>query len=263
MTSLISMAGKRFGCVIVLNRTGTSGSRDALWAYRCDCGNEHESSGYAIRSGKTKSCPTCSRERVGQASVTHGLTDSPEYRTWTDIQTRCHNPNSTSYQNYGGRGIHVCSGWRESFESFLSSMGARPSKNHSIDRIDNNRGYEPENCRWATMTEQANNKRNNRLATINGETKTAAQWARENDLSVATVWRRLEDGKHGADLIARPWLGSRKNNVTGTITHNGVTDTIAGWSRRTGIKYSTLAMRLTKYKWPSERALSEGVRKCA
>lgn len=263
MAKALDISGQKFGSLTAIERCGTCASRDIKWRFICDCGNEFEANGYYARSGKITTCPECARERTRTASVKHGLTNSPEFLTWTDIQTRCHNPNSTSYERYGGRGIKVCEKWRNSFQAFLDDMGKRPTCDHSIDRIDNDKGYEPGNCRWATRIEQANNKRNNRLVTIGGETKTIAQWAHEHNLNAATVWRRVNEGKSGEDLLAKPWRGSRKNGRTGTLTHNGITDTMAGWSRRTGIKYSTLAMRLIRYGWPLDKALEQEEKKCA
>lgn len=156
----------------------------------------------------------------------------------------------------------MCKEWRESFEMFFSDMGRKPSRRHSIDRIDNNKGYQSGNCRWATAEEQANNKRTTRFLTIGGETKTIAQWASFSGVSKGTIWLRAEKGKTGADLICPPWRGVRKNGRSGHITHNGITDTIAGWSKRTGIGASTIAMRLTKYNWPTGRALNQEKREC-
>lgn len=248
---LIDMAGRRFSGVTGVRRVGTCGSRDALWEFRCDCGNLFEANGYYVRAGKVISCPDCARKRVSLSSRKHGLTNSPEYSVWTDIKSRCHNKNSTSYPRYGGRGISVCQRWRDSFETFLGDMGKRPSSDHSIDRIDNNRDYCPSNCRWATRGEQANNKRNNIYITINGDTRSMSQWAREYGVLTATASLRYKQGLRG-EAVFRTRVKQ--------ITFGGITDTISGWSRRTGIKQTTIAQRINSYNWPVDRALTQGAK---
>lgn len=181
----------------------------------------------------------------------HGKTDSDEYRIWTDIKTRCSNKNHRAYKNYGGRGIEISIAWKNSFIQFFIDVGERPSKNHSIDRIDNDGNYEKSNCRWATSKEQGANKRNNRKITILGETKNMSEWADEKNISSSLIFHRINAGKTGESLIAPCDAG---------ITFNGVTDTIKGWSERTGIKSSTIGMRLAKYKWSVEKTLTTKAR---
>ena len=183
--------------------------------------------------------------------ATHGQSGTREFATWTDIQTRCHNPNATSYCDYGGRGIQVCDRWRSSFSNFLADMGRRPSNDHSIERDDVNGNYEPINCRWATSAEQGRNKRNTRMVEINGTTKRLQDWAKESGLLPQTLHIRLRQGGSGLALLAPSTRG-------GSVEFNGIRDTHAGWSRRTGIKTSTIAMRLTKYQWPVSVALTKG-----
>ena len=101
---------------------------------------------------------------------------TPEYATWERMKARCYMPNHNSYKNYGGRGIVVCDAWRNSFASFLSDMGKRPSENHSLDRINNDGNYEPGNCKWSTAKDQARNRRNSLLVEIDGQRKTLAEW---------------------------------------------------------------------------------------
>jgi hypothetical protein len=121
---------------------------------------------------------------------------TPEYKTWAGIKTRCCNPNASSYENYGGRGIRVCDRWlygvggKSGFECFFEDMHEKPSPKHSIDRIDHDGNYEPGNCRWATRTEQANNTRASLLITVNGRIQTAAEWGRETGVLPSIIaWR--------------------------------------------------------------------------
>jgi hypothetical protein len=118
----------------------------------------------------------------------------PEYLVWAAMKRRCYNPNVKGFKNYGGRGIRVCDEWIASFDVFISDMGKRPSKKHTIDRIRNSGDYEPGNCKWSTRFEQANNKRDNVNITVNGATKTIAGWSRETGLSESAIRWRLNNG---------------------------------------------------------------------
>lgn len=121
----------------------------------------------------------------------HGLSTTPEYNSWVNLTQRCTNENYRNYHGYGGRGITVCDSWRQSFETFLADMGSKPSPKHSIDRIDNSKGYCKENCRWATQQQQCRNTRRNNLITFDGDTKCVSEWAEVTGLSRKNIERRL------------------------------------------------------------------------
>jgi hypothetical protein len=127
----------------------------------------------------------------GSNFVTHGLSHLPEYSIWKGVKARCFNPKSKIFSYYGGRGITMVEPWRSNFASFLKDAGLRPSPRHQLDRIDNNRNYEPGNVRWVTRTQQCNNRRNNRFYTWNGQTKTLSQWARHLGFERLVLHNRL------------------------------------------------------------------------
>lgn len=172
---------------------------------QCACGQTKEVARHDLMGGNTKSCGCLSREGNQR---THGLTDSSLYCIWTNIKTRCFNPNSPSFKNYGGRGIVMCKEWAASFPVFVRDMGERPS-GMTIERKDSNAGYFPENCKWATHQEQQNNRRNNRRVEHLEKNLTVAEWSRELGLSASLMYSRIERGATGSSIFA-PVLKKRR-----------------------------------------------------
>lgn len=160
------------------------------WNCLCDCGKTSVVDTGKLTSGNTKSCGC--NQHPGN-SRTHGMAETATWNTWRNMRQRCENPKVPSYADYGARGISVCPEWGD-FQTFLSDMGERPSKSHSLDRIDNSRGYSKENCRWATRKEQTRNKRNNVLITFNGETRVMTDWDAHMGWKPWTVGNRLSKG---------------------------------------------------------------------
>lgn len=193
-----NLEGQVFGKLTVLSFAGLKNKRISQWMCKCECGNYTTVVGAWLTSDNTTSCGCFKIQRIKETKTIHGhntreLT-TPEYAAWYSLKQRCTNKNSRNYKNYAGRGIKVCSRWIDSFENFLADMGCRPSDKHSIDRINNNGDYEPENCRWATKKQQANNVRDNKIIEYKGISKTLSEWHDELGFNYATVSARLRKG---------------------------------------------------------------------
>lgn len=199
-----------FGRLTVIGFYGRNKYHHAIWLCRCVCGNEKCVNASSLSTGKTRSCGCLNdeqRHKIGKKAnrTTHGLHGTRIYRIWKQMKTRCYNHNTDDYMSYGKRGIKVCDEWKNSFSNFYEwALKSGYDDTMSIDRIDVNGDYRPDNCRWSTMKVQQNNKRSNHFITIDGETKTAAQWIEETGISHSTFYQRLRNGKSGQDLISKP-----------------------------------------------------------
>ncbi len=157
------LTGQAFGRLTAEQPIYISWSDRRHWRCRCECGNTVTVRATHLKSGATQSCGCLQAERTSAAQKKHGETGSIEYHVWVHIKGRCFNMNDAAFASYGGRGITMCDRWRHSFEAFLSDMGRRPARSLSIDRINNDGPYSPENCRWATRLQQRHNQRAHRL----------------------------------------------------------------------------------------------------
>ena len=197
MEKFIDLTGQRFGRLVVIERAANSNAGSARWNCMCDCGGKATVVGGGLRSGHTKSCGCIKNEKTAERNFKHGMVGTSTYVIWDSMKQRCINPNDTTYKNYGGRGISVCDRWLK-FENFYADMGERP-KGMSIERIDNNGNYCPENCCYATQKEQMRNTRRTVTVKYQGKEQCMAAWAEELGINQGTLWYRL---KHYPPQIA-------------------------------------------------------------
>lgn len=194
-----SVIGERFGRLVVISRAAdyvrADGRRDQKFLCHCDCGQRLITHRQTLLSGATRSCGCLQKELAAKRAVTHGATvggiHTRAYRIWRGMLQRCRDKRQPNYKKYGALGVRVCSRW-ENFENFITDMGECPSEKHSIDRHPNYSGdYEPGNCRWATGSEQANNKRNNRFIEFKGSSYTARQLSLATGVNYALLRERI------------------------------------------------------------------------
>ncbi len=223
---------------------------------RCVCGDEKDIVLGSLGRGEANSCKVCSGiERSADYNVF-----TPEYHTLMSMRARCNTPNTVGYRYYGGRGIKVCDRWMDpevGVMNFMKDMGPRPSDNHSIDRIDSNGNYSPENCRWATRKEQALNRSCAIMLTYNGVIKNASLWAEERGINPGVIYSRVKKGMSHDDAInlpASPYKKGQKRKPK-TLTFNGKTQSIGKWIKETGINKSSIHNRL-KMGWSIEDTLT-------
>lgn len=200
MTRTRNLVGERFCRLVVLSKA--VGTRASRWRCRCDCGNETEVVHSDLLSAHTRSCGCLHSDVTRQISTTHGKSHSRAYHTWTNMWARCGNPNSADYHRYGGRGIAVCDRW-QSFEVFYSDMGD-PPPGRTLDRRDNDRGYSPDNCHWATVTQQNRNRVDTIFITIHGTRKSLPEWCEIYAIAHMTAYRRYARGMDPVEAVTRP-----------------------------------------------------------
>ena len=182
------LTGQRFGRLIVIHPTQKRGNGgNIVWKCQCDCGNTVKVSGDNLKRGHTKSCGCFQREAV----TTHGKRYTFVYKSWAQMKTRCLNPDDIDFKNYGARGITVCNRWLK-FENFLADMGER-AEGLTLGRINNNKGYSPDNCEWQTYKQQGNNRRDNVIIEYKGFKFSIAEWARKLGINDSTLRSRIKN----------------------------------------------------------------------
>ena len=178
----------RYGRLIVVGPEGKTRDKHECI---CDCGNAVFVALNSLRCGNTKSCGCLSSELSSARFRKHGGKGTSEYTSWQLMKDRCYNKNNRTFSYYGGRGVRVCDQWVGDFLAFISDMGNKPDPSYSIDRIDGDGDYTPDNCKWSSKTDQVRNRRNTKLVEYNGETKPLAEWCEILKLDYAKTNKRL------------------------------------------------------------------------
>lgn len=199
-----NLVGRSYGRLTVLAYVGKNRHNKALWKCLCACGTEKVIYGGSLRQGITVSCGCYRKEQAMKATVTHGLYGHPLYRVWEGMKSRCQNQNSAKFEDYGGRGITVCDRW-QLFVNFYEDMSPTWSEGLELEREKNDQGYSPENCKWATRTEQTRNTRRNRRYTIDGVEKVLVDWVEYfGVVEYGTVQSRLRAGWRVLEALTTP-----------------------------------------------------------
>lgn len=197
MPTFNDLSGQTFGRLTVVEPSRNDKGK-ITWICTCSCGGSIEVEPIRLRLGKTKSCGCLRSEttRVKNAAKTKqdARKRNPLYYRWASMLQRCENPKNPAYHNYGARGIKVCDRWREDFANYMQDVGAPPTSNHTLDRIDNDGDYSPENCRWAESKEQLRNQRRSIFITVEGVTKHAKEWSEEPNISYQTLTKMFRRG---------------------------------------------------------------------
>lgn len=261
-TKPVDLTGKRFGRLLVIERCGHIGKNRA-WTCVCDCGETRKVTSGALTSGHSKSCGCLQREIVARVSkeqnTIHGMSHTPVFNSWNSMVQRCYNPKSSSFKDYGGRGIVACEFLRASPENLKTILGER-FQGFSLERINVNNGYACGSCsecllrgwikniKWGTHKEQARNKRNSLLVEIDGQVKAAGEWEEIYGLYESCISNRIRNGTYGKDLL-KP---CKKNNPK--ILINGEERRISEWATLSGLTTKTIWTRLSK-GWTGERLI--------
>lgn len=215
----LSLEGRVFGQLTVVEFVGVK-NRYSTWRCECACGRQTVTRGSRLVNGACRSCGCLKGRKLKHGSYSKFGRMPSEFQSWLSMWIRCTQPSHRSYSNYGGRGIAVCSRWRD-YNIFMVDMGPKPGLEYTLDRIDVDGPYSPENCRWATNAEQQRNKRTNRQVTAFGETFCLAEWGRRYNLRPETISERLASGWEAEKAVSKPSQKRRGNASPQEKTRTG------------------------------------------
>lgn len=215
MGKVKDLSGRKFGRLTAIAMSHIDDG--ARWLCQCECGKQCVIRGYALTGGVTNSCGCLRLERSNLALKTHGDAShknrAPEYKIWAGMLARCTNPNHISFKRYGERGITVCEEWT-SYENFIRDMGHRPSQGHSLERRDNYLGYSKGNCFWATASEQARNRRGNKVIDTPLGPMLLCEAAEISGIAVQCIKHRIKRGWKASDLFNKPRVTNKRQRET-------------------------------------------------
>lgn len=192
------LTGQKFGRLTVIQRTKNNKYGNLMWLCQCECGKQKIVRGSHLKGKRIQSCGCLAfeiaKEKMIERNFVHGKKGTKIYAIWKAIKQRCFNPNNAMYHNYGGRGITICEEWKNNFQAFYDHVSKLPhfnEKGYSLDRINNDGNYEPNNVKWSTAKEQANNTRTNVFITFKGETHTVAEWSEITGINNKVILERI------------------------------------------------------------------------
>jgi len=256
MSKFVDLTNQRFGRLTVISRAENAKRLQTQWNCMCDCGKETIIRAANLKNGTTKSCGCLQVDINKKLRTTHGKTNSDLYKVWQAMKGRTERQSDKAYKNYGGRGIFVCDEWKNDFQSFYNWATQNGyKKGLTIDRINNNDGYSPDNCRWTTSKEQNNNRRDNKYLKYDNKTMTVAEWAGALGINNGILRNRLHRGWTIKDVLTNP-----VKNISILYTHDNKTMTLTEWADVLGIKRKTLERRLHR-GWTIKDALTKPVKK--
>jgi hypothetical protein len=257
----LDITGETYGHLKALEFRGKTKQNQAVWAFEClACGNVIERPSHTVRNGNTRSCGCVTNKMKSLSKTKHGASKSSVYGSYRAMLRRCSDTEDPMFHRYGGRGIAVCSRWLgpDGAANFLADMGEKPSPQHTIERIDNDLGYSPENCRWATRKEQADNRYTTKHITVDGETLSQADWDRALGNGLNVVGDRVRRGWSRDTAVKTP-VARHKHN----LTCNGRTMSIHAWEIEMGLGHGTIKKRMKDLGWSAEKAITTPSRKRA
>lgn len=205
------LTNKRFGKLTAIRPIGLDKHNEMQWECKCDCGNTYVAKSYALRNMKTTQCKDCSKKQIANSNRKYIVFSKRLHECYTNMKTRCKNKKQDTYNRYINRGITICEEWDKSYSNFQDwALDNGYQENLTIDRIDNNKGYSPDNCRWVTRTEQANNRRTSYYLYYDGEKDTVANWARRLKIPYYYIQYRIYKNKELKDIVDEFNNGARR-----------------------------------------------------
>ena len=239
-----NLIGHRFNHLEVIGKVGVRG----LWECRCDCGKVIQLNSVDLSKRRSCGCKRAEYIQTSRGLKFTGMSDTPEYQAWTSMLCRCGHRGSKPLARYAGRGISVCDRWLDNFDNFLADMGHRPSAEHSIDRIDNDLGYFPQNCRWATRDIQATNRATTVFIEHEGERHSMSQWSRVTGIPTTTIRLWASHGLTLAEMMTRTKRMAARITVDGKSFKVADAGEIIGVSRVTAYRLYRAGKLIERFK---------------